>query len=84
MQFRKNIKAEPNAFQTFWETENYLPSKKVLIVTTDTYFMKNHTYSFDYNQLYQASKFDNEIKAPIVIQMPHMRLNPRVSFESTL
>ena len=57
MQF-KNSKIKYDGFQTFWETENYKPYKKVLIVTTETYMMKNEAYSFDYNHIFQASKFE--------------------------
>jgi hypothetical protein len=56
----------------------------MIIVTTDTYMMKNNVYSFDYNYLYQAKKFENEYKSPVVLQMPNLRLNPRISFEATL
>ena len=82
MQF-KTQSADPEGFQTFWEMEGYKPYKKMLIVTTEHYQMKNHCYSFDYNYLFQAQKFENEFKSPIVIQMPHLRLNPKISFEQT-
>jgi hypothetical protein len=44
--------------------------------------MKSYCYSFDYNYLYQATNYKHEEskKAPIVIQMPHLRLFPKLSF----
>ena len=47
-------------FLTFWETETYRPSMKVVILTTDRHLYKSHCYSFDYNFLYQAFKFRYE------------------------
>jgi hypothetical protein len=48
--------------------------------------MKSHCYSFDYNYLYQATNYKHEEskKAPIVIQMPHLRLFPKLSFQYAL
>ena len=66
MQF-KTVTVDPRGFQTFWETEYYKPYKKMIIVSTDTYLMKNNTYSFDFNYLYQAQKFDGEYKSPVVL-----------------
>ena len=70
-------------FLTFWESKLYRPHNKMVIFTTERYLNKNHCYSFDYNYLYQATKFKNEQskKSPIVIQMPHLRCNPKISFE---
>jgi len=93
MQFQKHKKKKANAgkdddagkdeFQTFWETEEYRPGKKVLIFTTDRQLFKSHCYSFDYNYLFQAQAFMHEEskKAPIIIQVPHLRLNPKISFD---
>lgn len=55
---RSSITSE--RFLTFWETETYRPSMKVVILTTDRYLYKSHCYSFDYNYLYQAFKFRHE------------------------
>ena len=69
----------------FNEHENYRPSKKVIIVTTDKMVWNNKAYSFDYNYLYQATQFLNEEsrKSPVILQMPHLRVNPWLSFDGT-
>lgn len=71
-------------FETFWESKLYRPAKKIIIVTNERYMHENKCYSYDYNYLYSAMRFKNEKskKAPIIIQMPHLRLNPKLSFES--
>lgn len=58
----------------------------MLILSTDRWLFKSRCYSFDYNYLFQARKFMHEQskKAPIVLQLPHMRLNPKVSFDIVL
>lgn len=52
--------APENEFLTFWESKLYRPHNKMVIFTTERYLNKNHCYSFDYNYLYQATKFKNE------------------------
>lgn len=52
MQFKTHQAYQPQGFETFWETASYKPYKKMIIVTTDTYLMKNSCYSFDYNYLF--------------------------------
>jgi len=71
-------------FETFWETEEYRPFKKVIVLTTQRYLEKCLCYSFDYNYLFQASKFKNEHSkaSPVIITMPHLRLNPKITFEA--
>ena len=39
-------------YQTFWETREYRPCKKVLILTTNRMLFKSCCYSFDYNYLF--------------------------------
>ena len=55
--------------RTFWESQEYRPHKKVVIFTTERYLMPNKCYSFDFNYLFQAQKFQNEPskKSPLVL-----------------
>jgi hypothetical protein len=67
MQFEKHKKKKANSsqqhdrdddlvvadkYQTFWETREYRPCKKVLILTTNRWLFKSRCYSFDYNYLF--------------------------------
>ena len=76
--------SEEDKFETFWKSKFYRPSKKIIILTNERHMHDNKCYSFDYNYLFSAMRFKNEKskKAPIIIQMPHLRLNPRMSFET--
>lgn len=50
MQFKPP--GEQSSKKTFWDSLNYCPSQKVVIVTTERYMFKNKCYSFDFNYLY--------------------------------
>ena len=53
MQFKpKQVKR--NGFQTFWETDGYKPNKKLIILTSENYFIKNKFEKPKY-QFYQNS-----------------------------
>jgi hypothetical protein len=95
MQFKRPQIAKPEeqiqaegqskpGFLTFWESPYYKPHSKVLIFTTEKHLNENKCYSFDYNHLFQAYGFQEEEprKSPVVLQIPHLRANPRVSFHS--
>ena len=58
----------------------------MLIVTTDRDMLQSKCYSFDYNYLFSAQKFryEESKRVPIIIQVPHLRLQPKQSFEPVL
>ena len=57
----------------------------MVILTTQRYLEKSLCYGFDYNYVFQATKFKNEHAkvSPVIITMPHLRVNPKISFEAT-
>lgn len=61
----------------------YSIDKKVIVLTPVLDLSANMCYSFNYNLLFQATKFSNveNRKAPVIVQVPHLRANPSLGFD---